>query len=192
MDKSTLIKVTNRNNGTVGYQIPEMNNLQRQFAPGVTKEISFEELQNLYWLKGGRVIIENYLIIDDPEALKALQVQVDPEYFYTDAQITDIMINGTLDQFLDMLDFGNKGVRESIKTLAVDLPLNDVAKRKAILDVLGFNVDNAIEIKEAKMDSGESDTFEVKAHLGRRAAVPNTAIEKVDKSTRRYKVVDKE
>lgn len=187
MDKSTMIKVTNRNNGVVGYQIPEMNNLQRQFAPGVTKEISFEELQNLYWLKGGRVLLQNYLIVEDPEALKALQVEVEPEYFYTDKQIVDIMVNGTLDQFLDMLDFSNKGVKESIKTLAVDLPLNDVAKRKAILDVLGFNVDNAIAVKEAKMDDGEEDTTDKKVTTGRRTTAPKT----VDSSIRRYKVVEK-
>lgn len=192
MDKTTLIKVTNRNNGVVGYKIPEMNNLQRQFAPGASKEITFEELQNLYWLKGGRVLIENYLIIEDAEALKALQVQVEPEYFYTDAQIVDIMVNGTLDQFLDMLDFGNKGVKESIKVLAVDLPLNDVAKRKAILDVLGFNVDNAIKVKETKMDDGNTDNSGKKNQTGRRASVPNQNSEESNKKPmRRYKVVDK-
>ena len=190
MDKSTMIKVTNRNNGTVGYQIPEMNNLQRQFAPGVTKEISLEELQNLYWLKGGRVLLENYLIIEDPEALKALQISVDPEYFYTDEQITDIMRYGTLDQFLDMLDFSNKGVKESIKTVAVDLPLNDVEKRKAILDVLGFNVDNAIAIKEAKMDNGDEDNTVVKAHTGRRTAIPKNLTGQSEEPIRRYKIVE--
>ena len=36
----------------------------------------------------------------------------------------------------------------SIKTLSVELPLNDVAKRKAILEKLNFNVDNAVRNKE--------------------------------------------
>lgn len=186
MDKNKKVKVTNRNNGAVGYIIPEMNNLQRQFAPGVTKEISFEELQNLYWLKGGRVLIENYLIIQDPEVLKELQIEVEPEYFYSDKDIQRVMETGTLDEFLDMLDYANKGVLESIKTLAVDLPLNDVAKRQAILDKLGFNVDNAIEVKNTKYDGNTENTTESKKHTGRRTAVP---ISKEKESVSKYKVV---
>lgn len=192
MDKNKLIKVTNRKNGTVGYIIPEMGNLQRQFAPGVSKEIPFEELQNLCWIKGGRVILKNYLIIEDPEAVKALQMTVEPEYYYSDKDIIEIMTKGTLDQFLDMLDFSNMGVKESIKQLAVDLPLNDVAKRQAILEKLSFNVDNAIMVKNAKFDNGEEDTTNQKRKSGRRAAVPNTPTteKKEDTPTRRYKVVE--
>ena len=191
MNKSTLIRVTNRNNGTVGYSIPEMNNLRRQFAPGVTKEITFEELQNLYFLKGGRAILDNYLIIEDPEAVKALQMQVEPEYFYNDNQIKNVMVNGSLDAFLDMLDFSNNGVKESIKTLAVNLPLNDVAKRQAILDKMGFDVTKAIEVKNAKFDNGQEDTTGQKHNSGRRAAVPINPVAQTQKApTRRYKVVE--
>lgn len=34
-----------------------------------------------------------------------------------------------------------------IKTLSVELPLNDVSKREAILKKLNFSVDNAIRLK---------------------------------------------
>lgn len=186
MDKNFKVKVTNRNNGTVGYIIPEMNNLQRQFAPGVTKEISFEELQNLYWLKGGRVLIENYLIVQDPKVLEALQVDVEPEYFYSDKDIQQIMETGTLDEFLDMLDFANKGVIESIKTLAVDLPLNDVAKREAILKKTGFDVTNAIDVKNIKFDGNEENTATQKK-AGRRTTIPNN--KENDNTKSKYKVI---
>jgi len=39
------------------------------------------------------------------------------------------MKTGSLDEFLDCLDFAPEGVTDLIKTLAVELPLNDVAKR---------------------------------------------------------------
>jgi hypothetical protein len=58
------------------------------------------------------------------------------------------MQNGSLDEFLDCLDFAPEGVIDLIKTLAVELPLNDVAKREAILNKTGFNVDNAIRIRQ--------------------------------------------
>ena len=57
------------------------------------------------------------------------------------------MKTGSIDEFLDCLDFAPEGVTELIKTLAVQLPLNDVAKREAIYNKLGFNVDNAIRLK---------------------------------------------
>ena len=37
MNKSTLIKVLNRDNGSVVYSIPEMNGLRRVFQAGETK-----------------------------------------------------------------------------------------------------------------------------------------------------------
>jgi len=43
-----------------------------------------------------------------------------------------------------------------IKTLAVDLPLNDVAKRDAIKNKFGYDVTRAIEIKNTKYD-GDSE-----------------------------------
>lgn len=69
------------------------------------------------------------------------------EYFYTKDDIVRLMTTGSLDEFLDCLDFAPDGVLESIKTLSVELPLNDVAKRKAILEKLNFNVDNAVRNK---------------------------------------------
>jgi len=39
------------------------------------------------------------------------------------------MTTGSLDEFLDCLDFAPEGVKDLIKTLSVELPLNDVSKR---------------------------------------------------------------
>ena len=44
--KDTIIKVTNRDNGTVGYRIPEMN-IRRLFQRGEVKEVTMEELRKL-------------------------------------------------------------------------------------------------------------------------------------------------
>ena len=42
--KNREIKLTNRDNGTVGYTIPDLN-LHRTFSGGETKTITFEELE---------------------------------------------------------------------------------------------------------------------------------------------------
>lgn len=148
MEKSTLIKVLNRDNGAVGYAIPEMNGLKRVYQAGETKEITFEEIEKLSYIPGGKELLEDSLVIlNNDEAIKEILGHVEPEYSYSREDIINLMKNGSLDEFLDCLDFAPEGVKDLIKTLSVELPLNDVAKREAILNKLGFNVDNAIRIK---------------------------------------------
>ena len=148
MEKSTLIKVLNRDNGAVVYSIPEMNGLKRVYQAGETKEITFEEIEKLSYIPGGMELLQDCLVIlDNDEAIKRILGHVEPEYSYTKDDVINLMKNGSLDEFLDCLDFAPEGVKDLIKTLSVELPLNDVAKREAILNKLGFNVDNAIRIK---------------------------------------------
>ena len=44
---SKKIKVTNRKNAIVGYTIPDMNNLRREFQPGESKTLDDEEMFKL-------------------------------------------------------------------------------------------------------------------------------------------------
>ena len=149
MKKDTIIKVLNRDNGAVVYSIPEMNGLTRVFHSGETKEVTFEELQKLSYIPGGMELLQDSLVIlDNKDAINELLGSVELEYSYTKDDIIKLMKTGSLDEFLDCLDFAPQGVKDLIKTLSVELPLNDVAKREAILDKLGFNVDNAIRIRK--------------------------------------------
>ena len=149
MERNTLIKVLNRDNGSVVYSIPEMNGLRRVFQKGETKQVTFEELQKLSYIPGGMELLKDSLVIlDNTEARNILLGEVEPEYSYTEDDIINLMKNGSLEQFLDCLDFAPGGVKDLIKSLSVKLPLNDVAKREAIFNKLGFNVDNAIRIQK--------------------------------------------
>ena len=148
MDKDTLVKVRNRDSGTVLYSIPEMNGLLRTFQPKEVKEVPFEELKKLSYLPGGMALLRDSLVVQDDEAVAALLGEVEPEYNYTPEDIKKLLQEGTLDELLDCLDFAPEGVTDLVKVIAVELPLNDVAKREAILEKLHFNVTNAIEIKK--------------------------------------------
>lgn len=148
INDNTEIKVMNRVNGTVGYTIPDLNNLHRSFASGETKKVTMEELRKLSYIPGGDIILRDCLVIKDEEAVQELLGEVEPEYNYTEADIRELLANGTIEQFLDCLDYAPKGVIDLIKDLSVKTKLNDVAKRKAILDKTGFNVTNAIDAEE--------------------------------------------
>lgn len=168
MEDSVKVRVKNRDHGVVAYVVPDMGNLERRYEPGEEKIVTFEELRKLSYTSGGKFLIENYLIIQEREVLEELGIFTEPEYFYTDQEIKRLMTTGTLDEFLDCLDFAPEGVLESIKNLAVELPLNDVAKRQAIMDKTGFSVTNAIAMKE----TSEEEEIGAKT-TGRRAAVPS-------------------
>ena len=156
MNKSTMIKVLNRDNGAVIYSIPEMNGLRRVFQAGEVKEVSFEELEKLSYIPGGMELLKDSLVIqNNDEAINLILGHVEPEYKYTENDIVKLMKEGSLDEFLDCLDFAPEGVVDLIKTLAVRLPLNDVSKREAIFNKTGFNVDNAIRIQNEVADPDE-------------------------------------
>ena len=156
MDLNTRIKVLNRDNGAVVYSIPEMNGLRRVYQAGETKEVTFQELQKLSYIPGGMELLRDSLVIlNNEEVVRVLLGHVEPEYSYTDKDVLRLLKQGSMDEFLDCLDFAPEGVKDLIKTMAVKMPLNDVAKREAILNKLGFNVDNAIRIQKESTDPAQ-------------------------------------
>lgn len=170
MEDSKKVKIVNRaGNGVVSYTIPDMGNLQRVFQDGEEKVITFEEIRKLSYVPGGMVLLNDYLVIEDRQVLEELNMNPEQEYFYTKEDIEQLMKEGSLEEFLDCLDFAPEGVLEAIKTLSVELPLNDVAKRKAILEKLNFNVDNAVKNKQLIEQEDDFDGS-VKPVKERRAA----------------------
>ena len=85
-------------------------------------------------------MLKNYLLIQHETAVKELLNEVQPEYYYTEADVKDLLLNGSLDALKDCLDYAPAGTLDLVKKLAVDLELNDVKKRDAIREMLGFNV----------------------------------------------------
>ena len=155
LDGKTLIKATNRSGGSVGYKIPDLNNLKRHYAAGETKEVTMEELRKLSYVDGGRELLKDYLVIDNKEAINELLGNVEPEYFYTTEQIKDLLLNGSLDALKDCLDFAPEGTIDEVKKLAVELKLPDFYKREAIQKATGLNVTRAIAEAEADKDAAD-------------------------------------
>lgn len=179
IDKQLEVNVSNRGRGTVGYVLDEMGGLRRQFQPGETKRLTFEELEKLSWIPGGRYLLENKLVVDNKEVIDYLLHGVEPEYYYGEDEVKFLLTEGTLDQLLDCLDFAPTGVIQLVKDLAVSLPCNDVAKRTAIFEKTGFNVSNALEMM--KEEEEPESTTEIS---GRRSA-PVVAEDKKETPARR-------
>ena len=195
MDKKTLVSVRNRNNGNTGYSIPDRG-IWRNFTPGETKQIELEELQQLQYQPGGDYTLRNLLVIENEEALEALNMDVEPEYNYTEDDIRKLLLDGTVDQVKDFLDFAPEGAIEIAKDIAVKEEIPDVRKRDAISEATGFNINNAINLSHALADDDEEEKVESKKQ--RRAEVPGAASKTETKECRteapatpKYKVVEK-
>jgi hypothetical protein len=78
------------------------------------------------------------------------------------------LLEGTLDELLDALDFGPTGIKELIVSRAVALDLPDVHKREAIQEKTGANITNIITAAK----TNEEDAKE--APSGRRTAKKKT------------------
>ena len=158
IEQNKAVKVINKYNGIVGYQVPELG-VNRTFYPKESKNITFNELEKLSFLPGGESILKNYLEITDEDVIMELfNTKLEPEYHYSEEDVKTLLTAGSLDQFLDCLDFAPQVIIDLIKDMAVNLPVNDMAKRQAIKEKLGFDVTKAIEIKNTKYDGEDEST----------------------------------
>ena len=188
INQDTLYNVKNRSSSVVVYRIPE-SNLRREFAPGETKRIPFGELEKLTYQQGGREMLEQFLQIVDEVVTTDLNVHRELEYNMSENQIRELLISGSLDAFLDALDFAPIGVIDLIKTMAVKLPLTDLNKRKALKEKTGFDVDKAlVHIEEEKIEEGEHIT----PNAPERRVKTTTSATPTRRTTTNYKVVNKE
>ena len=150
INADTVYNVLNRSSSMVGYTIPELN-IRREFQRGETKKIKFSELEQLTYQPGGTTLIQDYFLIREQAVTDPLNIETEIEYYMNEDSVRELILNGSLDQFLDCLDFAPEGVTEMIKKLAIELPMNDVEKREALKKKTGLDVDAAIKNKMAEM-----------------------------------------
>ena len=188
MDSNTAYLVTNRSASVVVYSIPE-DNITRSFQPGETKKIRHGELEKLTYQTGGHTLIKEYLLLRDAEAIEELNVPTEPEYYMTESEVVGLIKNGSLDAWLDCLDFAPDGVIEMVKKLSVSVPLNDYEKRRALKEKTGFDVDAAIKhVEEEREEEKELPKAPPKRRVQAEEAPAATPARR---TTPKYNVVNK-
>lgn len=189
MDNNTIYNVKNRSASKVFYKIPEIG-VRREFMPGEVKKITYDELQKLSYQAGGRELMADFLQVQSSEMLNELNMRVEPEYNMSEEQIIELIRTGSLDAFLDCLDFAPIGVIDLLKRFAVSVPLSDYDKRQALKEKTGFDVDTAL--KNLAAEKAEAEEKAEKATQSRRVQVeePKPAAGRRTAGTN-YKVVSK-
>lgn len=186
-DMKKLVRVTNRCGGMAIYKIPE-HGIRREFVAGESKMIPYEELVWLSYQPGGRNMMTNTFLIEEVKATKELNIHTEPEYFMTEADVINMLQNGSVDELLDALDFAPTGVIQIIKDQAVALPIYDIRKRQAILEKTGFDVTSAI----TNGAPDEDDVVEAPAATRRvrREEAPETPVAPARRTESKYKVIE--
>ena len=183
---SKMYRVKNRGASLVVYKIPE-DGIRREFKPGQTLQISSEELEKLTYQPGGTLILSQFLQILDLDGIQAAHIKTEPEYHMSEADVAALIKTGSLDAFLDALDFAPIGVIDLIKKLSIDIPLVDIAKRKALKEKTGFDVEAALKHNEEDKEddqktilkqSGERRVKTEEVPAGRRTAPKYNVINK--------------
>ena len=98
------------------------------------------------------------------------------------------MATGSLDEFLDCLDFAPPGVIDLIKKLSVSMPLTDFQKVNALKAKTGFDAAAALKhVMEEKEDDGQ-DTI-LKTSGERRVKKEEPAVPEGRRTAPKYNVV---
>ena len=194
MSEERIVTVKNRNAGGTGYVL---NDGTRQFFEyGEVKKIPLSQLEELSYAPGGESILRDCLVVEDQSALDYLNIDVQPEYFYSEEDIKDILFrtdNESLDLLEDTLNFAPQGVIELVKKFAVELEIPDNRKRELITEKTGLNVNTAINIKNMNADgqTGDSEGSTVKRKTKPLDVKPTPERKAPAASRNKYKVVSK-
>lgn len=142
-------KVINRAASSVGYVAYTGQN--RRFEAhgqrGDTLLVPEEELVQLSYTRGGALLLERCLMIEDEKlATKILGDEPEQEYYFTRADVEKTLTEASLEDLEESLEYAPQGTRELFIQVAIETKLDSNAKREIIKKVTGFNLDRAIDL----------------------------------------------
>lgn len=153
--KNRKVMVKNRSTSVVVLTVPNRH-IRVELQPGqVLSTLTFSDLEEFSYQPGGDAILREYLQLAEIETKQLGLGEPQPEYFYSEADIQKLLKEGSLDEFLDCLDFAPEGVIDLIKRFSVSLPLTDTRKLESLKEKTGFDAAAAIEnVKKEQAEVG--------------------------------------
>lgn len=148
------MKVYNRSDSNITYSLPELQT-RRVFALGESKELEAKELEALWQMDGGNLIIKHYLMVDDREWVEK-HWDAPIEYFWKPEDVKKCLLEDSLELFQETLEYAPEGVVDLIKMFAWQLPIGDLNKIEAIRQATGFDTLAAIDVMSASKPRAEA------------------------------------
>ena len=142
MDLTTKVEVKNRGLGSTAYKIDSLRVSRYWSKEGDIINIPINELIELTTIPGGKALMDNFLLIEDKDALETIYgtKEMIPEYNYSQEEIDYLLYKGTNEQLLDALDYAPLGVLDLIKSTAIKNIPDTTAKVEAINNKFGITL----------------------------------------------------
>ena len=169
---NTLIEVQNITDHTVIYH--SADGKRRSFPAQAIAKIPAEELRSLHYTKGGYYLLHNALSVKNRELATEFGISSDVfehEYNWTEKNVETVLLYGSLDAVKDALDFAPAGIIDMMISKAVELRINDIAKRDAITKATGRDITKMID----NIMQSEKDNEPAAAEAPKTRRVNNTA-----------------
>lgn len=144
---NAMVKVRNLADHMVGFVLPDEHK-RITFQPNEEKSVRVGDLRSLNYSSAGSVLMREYLAVADKALAEEFGVSADSfdnEYSWTVEDVDRVLQEGSIEELLDALDYAPSGVIDTIKDRAIELEINDVAKRSAITSKTGFDITATIE-----------------------------------------------
>lgn len=158
VNNDELVEVRNLTAQRIAYLIPERS-VRRDFSAFETKEITAGELRELWFKSGGKILLQNYLGVNNKELAREFGVTNDQfthEYSWTKKDIDRVLLEGSGDELADALDYAPLGIVETLINRAVELRISDMNKRKLIKEMTDKDVSKMINyVEELELDAPE-------------------------------------
>lgn len=138
-----MLNVKNRSAGIVTFRLPDIG-VRHELAPGQVIRIPYSHLEKLSYQSGGRELMANFLQIGEDSVNDDLGIPREDEYYMSEDDIKELLLNGEAGAFAECLDFAPLGVIDLIKQYAFSLPLRDTEKIEILKEKTGFDLAKAI------------------------------------------------
>lgn len=122
--------------------------VRREIPPLGYIEVTAGEIRECSYDSGCSNLLRNYVQVCNPALAREIGVSDETiEYNWGDKEVTEAVTTADMDVLLDALDYAPAGIKQAIVDKAVELEIPDMARREAIEEAMGININRIIENK---------------------------------------------
>lgn len=159
-------------------------NLRITFQKNQVRKMKAGDIRELNFEPGIHVLFTEYLSVGDPELAAEIGVSeqvLEYEYQWTINDVKNLLTEGSLEELEDVLNCAPQGIVDTIVDQAVEMRLNDVAKRDLIKQYTGQDITKKLEVKDRTESAANGDTPKTTSSQGGRR-IQKTTERKIGKT----------
>lgn len=159
-------------------------NLRITFQKNQVRKMKAGDIRELNFEPGIHVLFTEYLSVGDPELAAEIGVSeqvLEYEYQWTIDDVKNLLTERSLEELEDVLNCAPQGIVDTIVDQAVEMRLNDVAKRDLIKQYTGQDITKKLEVKDRTESAANGDAPKTTSSQGGRR-IQKTTERKIGKT----------